>query len=69
MLLHFLTNFEMQRYYQNKYPFNGVYLFIQEITNRYEYKSVVTLWIALYVKGNNVTIFDSFRVEHIPKGI
>ena len=26
-------------------------------------------WIALYVNGENVTNFDSFGVEHIPKQI
>ena len=26
-------------------------------------------WIALYVNDNNVIYFDSFGVEHIPKGI
>ena len=28
-----------------------------------------THWIALYVKNNNITYFDSFGVEHIPKEI
>ena len=28
-----------------------------------------THWIALYVNDNNVTYFDSFEVEHIPKEI
>ena len=26
-------------------------------------------WIVLYVNDNNVIYFDSFGVEHIPKGI
>ena len=26
-------------------------------------------WIALYVNGENVTYFNSFGVEHIPKQI
>ena len=26
-------------------------------------------WIALYVKNNDITYFDSFGVEHIPKEI
>ena len=30
-------------------------------------KSIGTHWIALYVNDNNVTYFDSFSVEHIPK--
>ena len=32
-----------------------------------EYKSIRTHWIALYVNDINVTYFDSFGVEHIPK--
>ena len=32
-------------------------------------KSTRTNWIALYVGGDNVTYFDSFGVEHIPKDI
>ena len=28
-----------------------------------------THWIAFYVNDNNVTYFDSFGVEHIPKEI
>ena len=34
-----------------------------------EYKWTETNWIALYVNGDNVTYFDSFKVEHIPKEI
>ena len=33
------------------------------------YKSIGTHWIALYVKAENVTYFDSFGVEHVPKEI
>ena len=29
--------------------------------------SIGTYWIALYVNAKNVTCFDSFGVEHIPK--
>ena len=32
-----------------------------------EYKSIEALWIALYANGDNVTYFDSFGVEYIPK--
>ena len=34
-----------------------------------EYESIGTHWIALYVNDNNVTYFDSFGVEQIPKEI
>ena len=39
------------------------------IINRDEYEPTGTHWIALYVNDNNVTYFDSFGVEHIPKEI
>ena len=34
-----------------------------------EYESVGTHWIVLYVNDNNLTYFDTFGVEHIPKEI
>ena len=34
-----------------------------------EYSDIGTHWIALYTKNNDVTHFDSFGVEHIPKEI
>ena len=37
--------------------------------NRDHYKPVGTHKIALYVNGNNVTYFDSFYTEYIPKEI
>ena len=39
------------------------------LTNLDEYKSIGTYWIALHVNAKNVTCFDSFGVEHIPKEI
>ena len=39
------------------------------VTNLDEYSDIGTHWIALYVKNNIVTYFDSFGVEHIPKEI
>ena len=73
---HPLTNFEIQKYYQNWPKFNGVYsrnnlLKIKDgvnIINFDEYKSIGTHWIALYV-NNDIIYFDSFGVEHIPKEI
>ena len=79
---HPLTNFEIQKYYQNKSEFNGVHLnltvFIWDIiylkekggeyvVNLDEYKSVGTLWKTLHVNGNNMKLFDIFGDEHIPK--
>ena len=77
MRSHPLTNFEIQKYYQNEPKFNGVYSRNNlpkikggaYIINLDEYESIGTQWIALYVNENNVTYFDSIEVEHIPKEI
>ena len=70
---HPLTNFEIKKY-QNEPKFNGVYSRdnLPKIKDR---AYVINLdadigihWVALNVK-NNVTYFDSFGVEHIPKEI
>ena len=34
-----------------------------------EYSDLGTHWVALYVQNDNVTYFDSFGAEHIPKEI
>ena len=34
-----------------------------------KYSDIRTHWVALYVNNNDVTYFDSFGVEHIPKEI
>ena len=39
------------------------------VTNLDEYSDIGTYWIALHSPNNNVTYFDSFGVEHIPKEI
>ena len=72
---HPLTNFEIQKYYQNESRFNGVYsrdnlTKIKDgayIINLDEYSDIGTHWVALYVQNINFTYFDSFGVEHIPK--
>ena len=74
---HPLSNFEIQKYYQNESKFNGVYsrnnlAKIKDeafIINPDESESIGTYWVTLYVNYNNVTYFDSFGVEHIPKEI
>ena len=74
---HPLTNFEIQKYYQNQPKFNGVYSRNNSskikdgayIINLDEYESIRTHWIALYANDNNVTYFDSFGVEDILKEI
>ena len=39
------------------------------VINLDEYSYIGIHWVALHVKNNNVTYFDSFGVEHIPKEI
>ena len=34
-----------------------------------EYSDIGTHWVALWADNNDVTYFDSFGVEHIPKEI
>ena len=73
---HPLTTFEIQEYYKNDPRFIGVYSrdnlpkTIKNgayVINLDEYEDVGTHWIALYVKDNEITYFDSFGVEHVPK--
>ena len=72
-----LSNFEIQKYYQNELRFNGGYsrdnlTKIKErayVINLDEYSDIVTYWVALYVHNDDVTYFDSFGVKHIPKEI
>ena len=74
---HLLTNFEIQKYDQNEPKLNGVYsrnnlAKIKDgvyVINLDEYESIEFHWIALYVNASNVTYFDIFGVEHIPKDI
>ena len=75
---HPLTNFEIIKYYENESRFNGVYSRdnlsnkIKDgayVINLDEYSDIGTHWVALWVNNNNVTYFDSFGVEHIPKEI
>ena len=66
------------KYYENDAKLNGVYSRdnlpnkIKDgpyVINLDEYSDIGTHWVALYVKNNDITYFDSFRVEHIPKEI
>ena len=75
---HPLTNFKIQNYYQNEPRLNvvystdnlsgkikdGAYLINPDVNS-----DIGTHWIALYALNNNVTYFDSFGVQHIPKEI
>ena len=76
MLPHRLTNFEIQKYYQNKLKFNYVYSRSNlpkikhgaYVTNLDPFESTGSLWIALCVNINtgsascDATYFDSFEV-------
>ena len=68
----------MERYYQIKSRFKGVYSrdnLLQKIKigsyikNLDEYADVGTHWIVLYISNNNAIHFDSFGVERILKEI
>ena len=65
-------------YYQNEPGSNGVYSRdnlpdkIKDgayVINLDEHCDIGTHWIALFVNAKNITYFDSFGIEHIPKEI
>ena len=75
---HPLTNFEIQKYYENEPRFNGVFSRdnlpkkIKDgayVINLDEYKDVGTHWIALFCQKDKIVYFDSFSVEHVPEEI
>ena len=74
---HPVTNFEKKNHCQNEPKFNGVNSknILPKINdgahviNLDKYESIGNHWIALYINTKNVTFFDSFGVEHIPKEI
>ena len=73
-----LTNFELQKYYQNEPLFNGVYS-RDNLPNKIKsgvyvinldgYSCIETHWIALYALNNSITYFNSFGGKNIPKEI
>ena len=71
---HPLTNFEIQKYYENEPRFNGVFSRdnmpkkIKDgayVINLDEYADVGTHWIALFCEKSEILHFDSFGVEHV----
>ena len=75
---HPLTNFEIQKYYQNEPRFNGVFSRnnlpkkIKDgayVINLDEYADVGTHWIALFCNRNEIVYFNSFGVEYVPEEI
>ena len=70
--LHPLTNFEIQKYYQNELRFNGVYSrgnLLKRIKNGAylinldKYADVATNWIALYVKMSKLLILTILQLN------
>ena len=63
-----LTNFEIQRYYQNEPKFNSIFSTNNlpkakdggNVINLKEYGNSGTQWVAIYVKYHVATYFDSF---------
>ena len=75
---HPLTNFEIQKYYQNEPRSNGVFSrdnLSNKIKDRVyvinldEYADIGTYWIALCCRNIEVIYFESFAVENIPEEI
>ena len=77
MPFHPLPYFEIQKYYQIQPKFYSVYSRNKlskirngtYITNLDEYESIGTHCAVLYFNAENVTDFDSFGLENIPKEI
>ena len=78
MTSHPLTNFEIQKCYQNTSKFHGAYyrnnlpkikeyLHMRHVINLDKYESIRTHWLVLYVNAENVTYFNSFGVENFKK--
>ena len=75
---HPLTNFEIQKYYQNEPRFNGVYsrnnlsekikdgAYVLKLD---EYADVGTNWVALFCNRSEIVYFNSFVIEHVPEEI
>ena len=75
---HPLTNFEIQKYYENEPRFNGDYsrnnlpkkIKDEEyVINLDEHAEVGTHWIALFFSRSEIVYFDSFGVQHVPEKI
>ena len=78
MLPYPLTNFEIQRCYQNEPRFNVVFSrnnlpkIIKDgahVINLDEYADVDTHWITLFCNRNEIVYFDSFGVDNVPEEI
>ena len=75
---HPLTNFEIQKYYQNEPRFNEVCSRNNlpkkikdgaHVINLDEYADIRAYWIALFCRRNEIVYFHSSGVEHVPEEI
>ena len=75
---HPLTNFELEKYYDNEPRFNDVYsrnnlpkkVKVEAyVINLNEYADVGTHWIALFCNKSEIIYFHRFGVEHVPEKI
>ena len=78
MLLHPLTNSEIQKYYENEPRFNSIFSRdnmpekIKDgayVINLDEYANVGIHWIAVFCNKSEIIYFDRLGVEHVPKEI
>ena len=75
---HPLTNFEIQKYYQNEPRFNGVFLrdnlpnIIKHgayVINLDKYADVSTHWTGIICNRSEIVYFGSLGVEHVAEEI
>ena len=71
-----LTNFELEKYYQNEPRFNGLPNNLPKkikdgtyLINLDEYADLGMHWIALFCNRNEIVYFISFDVEHVSEEI
>ena len=71
-----LTNFELEKYYQNEPRFNGLPNNLPKkikdgtyLINLDEYADLGMHWIALFCNRNGIVYFISFDVEHVSEEI
>ena len=75
---HPLTNFEIEKYYENEPQFQGVFSRNSLPTKSKDGGYIVNLddlgkpgthWVAIFIQKKNAVYFDSFGVERLPEEI